>query len=250
MPPKLLPSPAYKHSGVEWLGDVPAHWDLEGVPNRGLMTLKKEVVGPRADDYVLLSLTKRGIIARDIEKSEGKFPASFETYQVVEPGDLVFCLFDIDETPRTVGLSNIHGMITGAYSRFVCSDEVLRRFLYYLYLSLDDGKLLKPLYSGLRKVIPKFTFLRAKVALPPRSEQAAIVGYLDHVDRRIQHYIEAKERLIALLQEARQAIIHRAVTRGLDPNVPLKSSGVGWLGDVPRALGCAAAAVSCPYHNR
>ena len=131
------------------------------------------------------------------------------------------------------GLSNIHGMITGAYSRFVCSDEVLRRFLYYLYLSLDDGKLLKPLYSGLRKVIPKFTFLRAKVALPPRSEQAAIVSYLDHVDRRIERYIEAKEKLIALLQEARQATIQRAVTRGLDPSVPLKPSGVEWLGDVP-----------------
>ena len=69
--------------------------------------------------------------------------------------------------------------------------------------------------------------------LPPLAEQAAIVRYLDHADDRIRRYISAKERLIALLEEQKQAIIHRAVTRGLDPQRPLKPSGVEWLGDVP-----------------
>ena len=77
----------------------------------------------------------------------------------------------------------------------------------------------------------KFDALR--IPLPPLAEQRAIARYLDHVDQRIQRYIEAKEQLIALLQEARQAIIQRAVTRGLEPDVPLKPSGVDWLGDVP-----------------
>ena len=227
----LKPYPAMKDSGVEWLGDVPVHWDL--VPNRALMRLRKEVVGDRSDDYILLSLTKQGIIARDMENPEGKFPASFDTYQVVEPGDLIFCLFDIDETPRTVGLSGLSGMITGAYTRFVCPDVSVRRFIYLLYLSLDNGKLLKPLYSGLRKVIQKSTFLSAKVALPPFPEQAAIVRYLDYVDRRIRRYIQAKQKLIVLLEEQKETIIHRAVTRGLDPDVPFKDSGVEWLGEVP-----------------
>ena len=71
------------------------------------------------------------------------------------------------------------------------------------------------------------------VALPPLPEQRAIVRYLDHVDDRIHRYVSAKEKLIALLEEERQAVIHRAVTRGLDPNVPLKPSGVEWLRDVP-----------------
>ena len=70
-------------------------------------------------------------------------------------------------------------------------------------------------------------------ALPPLSEQAAIVRFLDHADRRIRRYIRAKQKLIKLLEEQKQAIIHRAVTRGLDPNVRLKPSGVEWLGDVP-----------------
>ena len=125
------------------------------------------------------------------------------------------------------------GMITGAYTRFVCPNEQNRRFIYQLYLSLDNGKLLKPLYSGLRKVITKSTFLSATIPLPPLHEQAAIVRYLDHADRRIRRYVDAKRKLIALLKEEKQAIVNQAVTRGLDPNVPLKPSGVEWLGDVP-----------------
>ena len=225
------PYSAYKPSGIPWLGDVPEHWDV--IPTGALLNLKKQLVGDRADKYTLLSLTKQGIIARDTENPKGKFPASFETYQVVEPGDLVFCLFDIDETPRTIGLSSMSGMITGAYTRFVCPNEQNRRFIYQLYLSLDNGKLLKPLYSGLRKVITKSTFLSATIPLPPLPEQRAIVRYLDHADRRIRRYVSAKRKLIGLLEEEKQAVINRAVTRGLDPDVRLKPSGVEWLGDVP-----------------
>ena len=222
---------AYKPSGVPWLGDVPEHWEV--VPNRAVLRAKKEVVGDRADQYMLLSLTKQGVIPRNMESPEGKFPATFDTYQVIEPGDLIFCLFDIDETPRAVGLSTLNGMITGAYTRFICSSEITRRFLYLLYLAQDNGKLLKPLYSGLRKVITKPTFLSARVALPPLPEQTAIVRFLDHAEEQIQRYIAGKERLIALLEEERQALVHQAVTRGLDPNVRLKPSGVEWLGKVP-----------------
>ena len=80
----------------------------------------------------------------------------------------------------------------------------------------------------------------------PPSEQAAIVRYLDHVDRRISRYIRAKQRLIELLEEEKQAIIHRAVTRGLDPNVRLKPSGVEWLGDVPEHWECRETEASPP----
>ena len=166
-----------------------------------------------------------------MENPEGKFPTSFDAYQVVEPGDLIFCLFDIDETPRTVGLSSMKGMITGAYTRFVCSDEQSRRFIYLLYLSLDNGKHLKPLYSGLRKVITKSRFLAAKFALPPPPEQAAIVRCLDWADRQIRRLIRARQKRIKLLEEYKQALIHRAVTG--QPYRTYKPSGVEWLGEVP-----------------
>ena len=207
----LKPYPAMKDSCVPWLGEVPEHWEM--VPNRALLRLKKELVGSNSDDYLLLSLTKQGVVTRDMENPEGKFPAQFDSYQVIEPGDLIFCLFDIDETPRTVGLSSLHGMITGAYTRFVGADETTRRFVYLLYVALDNGKHLKPLYTGLRKVITKSTFLSAKMPLPPPPEQAAIVRYLDHADRRIRRYIRAKQKLIALLEEQKQVRHPRAPSR-------------------------------------
>ncbi len=232
----LPPYPAYKDIGIPWLGRIPAHWKV--VPNRALMKLKKEIVGERSENLVLLSLTKQGIIARDMENPEGKFPANFDTYQIVEPGDLVFCLFDIDETPRTVGLATLYGMITGAYTRFVCPDPTLRKFVYLYYLSLDNGKLLKPLYTGLRKVISKSTFLSAKLPLPPLAEQRAIARYLDWADARIRRLIRARQRQIKLLEEYKQALIHQAVTGQVDvrtgkPYPTYKDSGIPWLGRIP-----------------
>jgi type I restriction enzyme S subunit len=220
-----------KDSGLPWSPDVPAHWEL--VPNRAVLRKRKVLVGIRHSAYQLLSLTKAGVIVRDVSTGRGKFSADMGTSQEVRAGDLVFCLFDVPETPRTVGLSKYDGMITGAYTVFECRDKQAARFMEAFYIAMDDRKLLSPLYSGLRHTIPPSVFLGAKTPLPPPDEQAAIVRFLDHADRRIRRYIRAKQKLIKLLEEQKQAIIHRAVTRGLDPDVRLKPSGVEWLGDVP-----------------
>lgn len=128
-------------------------------------------------------------------------------------------------------------MITSAYTKFVCTDESIRKFVYLFYLAMDEGKHLKPLYTGLRKVITKSTFLSAKLPLPPSDERPSIVAFLNHIDRRVNRFIRVKRHMIVLLNEQKQAIIHRAVTRGLDPDVRLKPSGVEWLGDVPEHWG-------------
>lgn len=117
----LKPYPAYKDTGIPWVGRVPEHWSL--TPNRSLMRRRKVLVGSRHPEYRLLSLTKRGVIVRDVGSGKGKFSADMGTSQEVRSGDLVFCLFDVPETPRTVGLSRYDGMITGAYSVFECSDS-------------------------------------------------------------------------------------------------------------------------------
>ena len=228
----LKPYPAMKDSGLPWLGEVPERWSL--VPNKVMLRRRKTLVGERHTDYQLLSLTKTGVIVRDVSTSRGKFSADMGTFQEVRCGDLVFCLFDVPETPRTIGLSHHKGMITGAYDVFECDDHVLTRFLEAFYIAMDDRKLLSPLYLGLRNTIPTSRFLGVKTPVPPLSEQAAIVRYLDHADELINRYISAKQRLIALLEEQRQAVIHQAVTRGLDPNAPSKKSGIEWLDDVPQ----------------
>lgn len=228
----LQPYAEYKESGLPWLDAIPKHWNM--IPNRAVMQNQREVVGENAPDYTLLSLTLRGVIARDMVNPKGKFPAQFNTYKVVRPDDFVFCLFDIDETPRGVGLSNQRGMITGAYDVFSPRRGINPRFLYHYYLFVDEGKLMKPLYTGLRKTIQRGTFASLKAPLPSRDEQAAIVRFLDHANRKIDGFIRAKRKLIALLGEQKQAIIHRAVTRGLAPHAPLKPSGIPWLGDIPK----------------
>jgi type I restriction enzyme S subunit len=225
------PYPTMKDSGLPWVGEVPEHWSL--VPNRALMRRRKVLVGKRHTEYRLLSLTKEGIIIRDAESGKGKFSADMGTCQEVRSGDLVFCLFDVPETPRTIGLSRHNGMITGAYTVFECSDPVVSAFLELFYRAMDDRKLLSPLYSGLRNTIPPTRFLGIKTPVPPHDEQSAIVHFLDYIEGRIRRYIRAKQKIIKLLEAQKQVIIHRAVTRGLDPNVRLKPSGVEWLGDVP-----------------
>jgi type I restriction enzyme S subunit len=227
----LRPYPRYRRLELPWLDAVPEHWEM--IPNRALMQEQRKVVGKTAADHILLSLTLAGIIPRNMETPKGKFPAQFNTYKIVNPDDLVFCLFDIDETPRAIGHSKLKGMITGAYDIFTPRGYANARYLYHYYLFIDEGKQLKPLYTGLRKTIQRGVFASLKAPYPPPDEQAAIVRFLDHVNRKIDGFIRAKRKLIGLLNEQKQVIIHHAVTRGLNPNVFFKPSGIPWLGDIP-----------------
>ena len=232
---RYKPYPEYKDSGIKAIGTVPSHWVI--APLRSAMHRKKSVVGSAWQDFKLLSLTKSGVIERDVTDNFGKFPESFETYQAVSPNDLVMCLFDIDETPRTVGLSETHGMITGAYTVFGIGNSAQRDYLYQLFLHLDNVKGLKPYYSGLRKTIRPPKLLGMRIPIPPAAESEAISKHITTSQLRFDTLIEKKQRFIELLEEKRQAVITQAVTKGLDPNVPMKDSGVEWIGAVPAHWG-------------
>lgn len=222
---------SYKDSGFDWLGEVPESWRL--LANKHIFKIKKNQVGKRSGEYVLLSLTLKGVIKRDMENPEGKFPAEFDTYQEVKSGDFVFCLFDVEETPRAIGLSPFDGMITGAYTVLESDPGFDSQFLYYFYLNLDGRKRLKPLYRGLRNTIPKESFMSFKTFVPTLNHQRDIARFLDKKTTQIDEAIAIKEQQIALLKERKQIIIQKAVTQGLDPNVPMKDSGVDWIGDIP-----------------
>jgi len=222
---------SYKDSESKWLGNIPSHWNT--LSNKNIFKLKKNQVGKKSGDYVLLSLTLNGVIKRDMENPQGKFPAEFNTYQEVKKGDFIFCLFDVEETPRCVGLSDFDGMITGAYTVMEPNDNFDRNFLYYFYLNLDADKRLKPLYTGLRNTISKENFFSFKSFVPPKEEQTAIAAFLDRKTTLIEQAIDIKQKQIELLKERRQILIHKAVTRGLNPNVKMKDSGVEWIGEIP-----------------
>ena len=226
----MKPYPNYSITPLPWLPNIPAHWEL--VRNKNIFGETKDVVGDDIDAYPLLYLTTKGIILRDMASGKGKFPKDFNTYKIVKPGDMAFCLFDIDETPRTVGLSQYGGMLTGAYTIFHVAN-INPHYAYYYYLSLDNVKAMRPLYSGLRKTINTGTFLSCKLPLPPRPEQNQIVRFLDWKVSAINRLISIKRKQIALLHERQCVHISHIVTHGLHGRVATKNSGVEWIGDIP-----------------
>ena len=228
----LKPYPAMKDSGVPWLGEVPEHWkQLPGracyrerhVPNTGLI------------ETTVLSLSYGRIVVKPVDKLHGLVPASFETYQIVTPGDIIIRPTDLqnDWNSLRFSLSHNRGIITSAYLCFHTTDLWTREYGHLLLHTYDLSKVFYGLGSGLRQNLDWTDFKYLPCLVPPLHEQAAIVRFLDHADRRIRRYIRAQQQLITLLEEQKQALIHQAVTRGLDPNVRLKPSGVEWLGDVP-----------------
>lgn len=232
MTTELPPYPEYKASGVPWLGDVPAHW--QQLPGRACYQEKK-IPNAGLRETTVLSLSYGQIVVKPPEKLFGLVPASFETYQIVEPGDIIARPTDLqnDWNSLRFGLNHHSGIITSAYMCLRTQPAVLREYGHLLLHAYDLKKVFYGLGSGLRQNLDWRDFKYLPCLVPPRDEQQAIVRYLDHIDRRVRRYIRAKQRLLALLHEQKQAIIHQTVTRGLDASAPLKPSGVAWLGDVP-----------------
>ena len=191
--------------------NCPTHWQI--IRNKSFLALTGEKVGDRSRGFELLSLTTKGVIVRDVESGKGKFPKEFDTYQVVKKDELIFCLFDIDETPRTVGIVDVEGIITGAYSAFRVNKTIaIPEYIYYYYLCVDNIKGLKPYYSGLRKTVRADRFLQLYMPFPPISEQRAIVSYIDSKCAKINSLISDIESEIDYLKEYKQRLIADCVT--------------------------------------
>lgn len=223
---------AMKGSGVAWLGDVPAHWAVK--PGRACFKERK-LPNPGLAETSVLSLSYGRIVVKPLERLHGLVPASFDTYQIVEPGDIVVRPTDLqnDWNSLRFGLSGERGIITSAYLCFRTKRELTPQYGHLLLHAYDLMKVFYGLGSGLRQNLDWSDFKYLPCLVPPASEQVSIVSVIDRADRRIRHYIRAKQELIRLLEEQKLAIIRRAVTRGLEANAPLRPSGVEWLGQVP-----------------
>ena len=226
----LHPYPHYKPSHVEWLGDVPAHWDVAVLKRRVANIV--EHVRDRGPGEVYIAL-------EHVESWTGRFrhaadEASFDSQvKQFQAGDVLFG--KLRPYLAKVTRPDRNGVCVGEFLVLrPRGDNVIPNYLEHLMRSKQIIDAIDASTFGAKMPRADWSFVGSmEFPLPPLPEQRAIVRYLDHVDDRIRRYVSAKEKLIALLEEERQAVIHRAVTRGLDPNVPLKPSGVEWLGDVP-----------------
>lgn len=231
---RYKPYPKYKKSGVAWLGKVPEHWKV-GLLSSLFVNNKEKNTGLRNSN--LLSLSYGRIIKKNIDTTKGLLPDSFESYQIVHPGYIILRLTDLQNDKKSLrtGLVTETGIITSAYVGLAKKSKSIGNEKYFhLYLhSFDIHKGFYGMGAGVRQGLNFDELKKLKFLLPPIDEQDSIVNFLDRETAKIDTLIEKQEKLIDLLSEKRQALISHAVTKGLDPKVQMKDSGVAWLGEVP-----------------
>ena len=238
-----IPYLAYKPSGAPWLGDVPAHWEIRRLRTVAEMRISNVDKHTREGEYPVRLCNYVDVYKSDRITQAMPFMNATASWDEIErfrlqQGDVLITkdseAWDDIGVPALVTetaddlLSGYHlallrpfKEVLGAYLARTLQSQAVA---YQFHVRANGVTRYGLTHTGIQSV---------QIPLPPLSEQRAIVRYLDHADRRIQHYITAKRKLIALLEEEKQAVVNRAVTRGLDPNVCLKPSGVEWLGDVP-----------------
>ena len=225
--------PEYKDSGVEWLEEVPAHWDARRL--KFLFTLQKRA--PREDDGIVTAFRDGEVTLRSNRRTEGFTNAIHEIgYQGVRRGDLV--IHAMDAFAGAIGVSDSDGKSTPVYSVCIPANRNINAWYYgQLLRNMALSGYVNSLAKGVRERSTEFRWADASeviLPVPDVIEQQAIATFLDRETTKINALVAEQEKLIALLQEKRQAVISHAVTKGLDPNVPMKDSGVEWLGEVPR----------------
>ncbi|UOC07308.1 restriction endonuclease subunit S [Lactobacillus johnsonii] len=219
-----------KDSGIEWIGEIPEEWKV--IHNKYLLTKHKELI-EKYNDENILSLTLNGVIIRNLNDG-GKMPSSFVGYQKLYKGNLLLCLFDIDVTPRCVGLIKSDGITSPAYSQYEVNSKVADvRYYYYYFIMLDNKKVLVHMGKSLRSSISNDQFGNIDSILPPKSQQIEIADYLDKKVFEINQASQTIQQEIDALEEYRKSIITETVTKGLDKTVPMKDSGIEWIGEIP-----------------
>jgi type I restriction enzyme S subunit len=230
--PGLQPYRSYLPSGADYFETAPSHWLV--VPGMLAMT-ENHRDNKGMKESKVLSLSYGRIVVKAEEKLVGLVPESFETYQIVMPGDIIIRCTDLqnDKSSLRSGLVKDRGIITSAYICLSAKQGFDFRYLHYLLHLLDISKAIYKLGSGLRQNLSFDDFKRLPVLRPPYSEQRLIADYLDNKSAQIDQAIRIKERQIELLKERKQILIQQTITRGLDSGASMRDSGVEWIGEVP-----------------
>lgn len=214
-----------KNSGIEWISGIPSNWEV--MPNKYLMH-KKKVICPVYNGEDILSLTMKGVIVRDLDAG-GKMPTSFDGYQKLEAGNLLMCLFDIDVTPRCIGLVKQSGLSSPAYSQFVLNEFADASYYCYYYTMLDNDKTLLHLAKNLRHSLTEEQLGAVPTIVPPLSEQKRIADFLDGKCAEIDGLVADIQSQIDTLEQYKRSVITETVTKGLNPDAEMKDNGIFYM---------------------
>ena len=197
-----------KDSGIEWIGEIPEGWEV--LPHKYVMHKEKSICEHYAGEDII-SVTMNGVIVRDLTAG-GKMPTTFDGYQYVEPDDMLLCLFDIDVTPRCVGIVRNHGVTSPAYSRFKVHVGYYNAYYDYLLRFIDDEKVFIHLSKNLRSSLTETDFGAIKTISPSYDEQVEIAIYLDEKCAAIDTLIAKKTALLTELETYKKSLIYEYVT--------------------------------------
>ncbi len=224
-----------KDSGIEWIGTIPDTWKVQRFKN---VMHKDKKICEHYQGQDIISLTMNGVIIRDLENPSGKMPTTWDGYQFVEPEDLLLCLFDIDVTPRCVGLVKDAGLTSPAYSRFKVHKGYYNAYYDYLLRWIDDEKIFIHLSKNLRSSLSEDDFGAIHTIVPPLAEQQKIAAFLDKQCSEIDAVLTKTKESIEEYKLLKNAIITQAVTKGIRPNRKMKDSGIEWIGEIPEEWDC------------
>jgi type I restriction enzyme, S subunit len=222
-----------KDSGVEWIGEIPKNWKTE--KSKYHFTNKKIVPGVHSDEYQRLSLTLNGVLKRDKEDSDGLQPKDFNTYQLLKENELVFKLIDLQNISTSrVGLAHDTGLVSPAYIVLKPNKDMNPKYAEYYFLMLWYRDIFNALGdAGVRSSLGVEDLLDISICFPHLQEQSRIASFLDSKCSEIDSlYFDINEQ-IETLKEYKKSVITEAVTKGLDPDVETKDSGVEWIGEIP-----------------
>jgi len=219
----------YKDSGVNWIGEIPSHWETRKI--KYIFTERSEKGYP--DEPVLCSTQKYGVIPQSMyENRVVVVNKGLEGLKLVRKGDFVISLRSFQ---GGIEYAHYRGIISAAYTILELDHGIDADFLKYLLKSYYFVQLLQTCVTGIREGQNiNYALLRKNfIALPPLSEQRAIVSFLDTELGKIDTYMDKEQQLIERLKELKQSLIAHAVTHGIDPNVKMKPSGIDWIGEIP-----------------
>ena len=221
-----------KDSGIEWIGEIPKTWTITILS--ALFSERKCKNSGLAENN-LLSLSYGNIVRKNIESNEGLLPASFETYNIIEPGNIVFRLTDLQNDKRSLrtGLCKERGIITSAYVTLQIRSDDSPRYMHYLFHTYDLCKVFYGMGDGVRQGMNYEDLKRLRILRPDQDTQRRIADYLDHKCSQIDTIIARQQQVIEKLKAYKLSVITEAVTKGLNPDVPMKDSRVEWIGEVP-----------------
>lgn len=222
----------YKDSGIAWIGVIPEHWE---VCKLSTLFFQHKQRNNDTQESNLLSLSYGNIKKKDINTSEGLLPESFENYNIIDKDDIVFRLTDLQNDKKSLrsALCRERGIITSAYVTIRKRGNVNSSYFNYLFRAYDECKVFYGLGDGVRQGMNFDDLRKLEILLPQQIIQQAIADYLDRRCSEIDDLIALQEEMITKLQSYKQSVITEAVTRGLDKNVPLKDSGIDWIGKIP-----------------